>query len=318
MNLHDRFGFEYKRLLAGSWEFETTMNDRDYNEMPSLLVSLVNMLGFVLAERGLDPFQVRMLPFPDFSYAVVRTDDKVTVLFGRGPVQSVRYGLYYDVRREGHPMLGEAAIDQLKTHDLHWDNYLSADFPSDIMSFGLEQRDTFVREGARKMTDELTSKAAPDIRQVTLQPISVFPAGPFARRDKLCFVLMPFAKEFQDVYDYMIKPSVETAGLECRRADDIMESGDILAQIYRSLMEARVVIADLTGANGNVLYELGLAHMIGHQAILLTQTMGDVPFDLRQQRHIIYSLSPAGVQRATRQLQGALSATLKEPLPTRN
>ncbi len=40
--------------------------------------------------------------------------------------------------------------------------------------------------------------------------------------------------------------------------------------------------------NGNVLYELGMAHVVGHQAILLTQNMNDVPFDLRQQRHIVY------------------------------
>jgi hypothetical protein len=313
MNPHDRYGFQFKRLLAGSWDFESTMNDRDYNEMPGLLIGLVNNLGFALEERALDPYQLQTLPFPDFSYAVVRTSDKVVVVLGRGPVQSVRYGLYYDLRQDGHPTVGEESVERLKADDLHWDNYLSARFPSDVMMVQMEQRDVLIREEAQRMADELIEKAAPGVRQGWLKPVSIFPAGPFIRRDNLCFVLMPFADEFQEVYDYIIKPTVEATGLECQRADDIMESGDILAQIFRSLMQARLVIADLTGSNGNVLYELGLAHMIGHQAILLTQEVHQVPFDLRQQRLILYSLGPKGLSAATRKLDGAITSALSQP-----
>jgi hypothetical protein len=81
-------------------------------------------------------------------------------------------------------------------------------------------------------------------------------------------------------------------------------------------MEARVVIADLTGANGNVLYELGLAHMMGHQAIVLTQAIDEVPFDLRQERHIVYSLTPAGVVSAKNTLMRTLETFLQDTSPT--
>jgi hypothetical protein len=170
MSLHDRFGFQFKRLLAGAWEFENTMNDRDYYEMPSLLIGLVNNLGLALEERALDPYQLRTLPFPNFSYAVVRTDDMVMVLIGRGPVQSVRYGYYYDVRKEGHHLVGEDAIERLKSHDLYWDNYLSAQFPSDVTMMKMEQREVLIREEAQKLADVLAGKAALDLRQAVLHP----------------------------------------------------------------------------------------------------------------------------------------------------
>lgn len=311
MNPHSRFGFQFQRLLAGVWESENTMTDQDYNSMPSLLINLVNMLGFALEARGVDAYRVRILPFPDFSYTVARTQDSIVVLLGRGPVQSVRYGLYYDLRHPDHPSQGDEAIERLETHDLHWDHYLSARFPSDIMTMPMAQRDTLVREEAQKMVDELLAQTASEGQQVMLSPLSIFPPGQFERRDQLCFVLMPFAEAFQEAYDYIIRPTVEAAGLDCQRADDIMESGDILAQIYRSLMQARLVIADLTGTNGNVLYELGLAHMMGHQAILLTQEVHQVPFDLRQQRLILYALTPIGLAAAKQKLAGAIGAALQ-------
>lgn len=161
------------------------------------------------------------------------------------------------------------------------------------------------------MVDRREAGTAPT-GQVTLRPISVFPSGPFVRNEKLCFVLMPFKEELRETYDYIIRPAVEAMALECQRADDIQRQGNVLAQVYQSLMEARVVIADLTGTNGNVLYELGLAHMIGHEAILLTQAMDSVPFDLRHERHIVYSLAPAGVAKAKDSLMQTLKASLQD------
>jgi hypothetical protein len=70
------------------------------------------------------------------------------------------------------------------------------------------------------------------------------------------------------------------------------------------------VIADLTTTNGNTLYELGLAHIIGHEAILLTQILEPVLLDLCGPRHIAYKQSAAGVQKLERELNGALRSTL--------
>lgn len=145
-------------------------------------------------------------------------------------------------------------------------------------------------------------------REYQLKPISIFPVGTYDRDPNLCFVMMPFAPQFQPIYERGIKAPVQARGLTCRRGDDILQPGDVLAQIWTSLVKASVVIADLSGSNGNVLYELGLAHMMGHQAILLAQDISSVPFDLRQQRHVIYSPTDAGIAKLVTDLSNALDA----------
>lgn len=146
----------------------------------------------------------------------------------------------------------------------------------------------------------------PQQQPMLVTPIPILPVAWQKRDPNLCFVIMPFAPAFRPVYDYAIRPAVQAAGLECRRADDIMQPGDIMAQVWQSLLQASLVIADLTGVNGNVFYELGLAHVLGHQAILLTQNRADIPFDLQRQRYIEYQPAQQGVQELRASLELAL------------
>lgn len=139
------------------------------------------------------------------------------------------------------------------------------------------------------------SNQSPAFFTAQLRPIPLLPMGPFTRHESLCFVLMPFANELRVVYETGIVPAATKSELQCQRADEIMRPGGIMAQVWESLMTARVVIADLTYTNANVFYELGLAHVIGHDVILLTQDMSFVPFDLRHMRCIKYSNSEQGL-----------------------
>lgn len=150
---------------------------------------------------------------------------------------------------------------------------------------------------------------------VQLRPVSLFPSGPFTRIEHLCFVLMPFAEELRPVYDEAIVPAVTQAGLECQRADEIMKPGGIMAQVWESLMQARVVIADLTNMNANVFYELGLAHTIGHDVILLTQDKKWVPFDLQHMRWVKYQLDEHGLHLVRQKLRTILREVLGAAAP---
>lgn len=144
-------------------------------------------------------------------------------------------------------------------------------------------------------------------------PIDIFPVQRVQRDDRLCFIMMPFDPSFQDVYDYGIKPAIEDVNLTWQRADDIHEPGSILRQIWASLLKARFVIADLSRTNGNVLYELGLAHVLGHSAILLAQDINDVPFDLRHQRIVVYPGTSRGIEEQLRpELRSHLQSLLKQ------
>lgn len=103
-----------------------------------------------------------------------------------------------------------------------------------------------------------------------------------------CFVLMPFSEEFDDVYRIGIKEACDKAGAYCERVDEQIYSERILDRVYNQIAKADIVVADMTGRNPNVFYEIGYAHALGKLTILLTQNADDIPFDLKHFPHIVY------------------------------
>lgn len=87
-----------------------------------------------------------------------------------------------------------------------------------------------------------------------------------------CFVVMGFGKkrdfesgrtlDLDKTYKSIIKPSVQAAGMTCIRADDIIHSGPIDVPMYEQLLNADVVVADLSTSNKNAFYELGVRHAL--------------------------------------------------------
>lgn len=105
-----------------------------------------------------------------------------------------------------------------------------------------------------------------------------------------CFVIMPFAGAFNTVYERVIRPAVEQIGLACIRADEVFSKPQITHDIWKQIRSCRVVVAELTGRNPNVLYELGLAHAIGKPVVIMTRNEADVPFDLKALRYLFYDI----------------------------
>ncbi len=114
------------------------------------------------------------------------------------------------------------------------------------------------------------------------------------------FVLMPFGVEFNDIYQYGIKKPMMDLGIACERVDEIQYVGGILDQVFRSIETARFVIADMTGRNPNVFYEVGYCHALKKDVILCTQSANDIPFDLRGFNHIIYEGKIGTLEKALR------------------
>lgn len=112
--------------------------------------------------------------------------------------------------------------------------------------------------------------------------------------EKLCFIIMPYTDKLNPIYENIIKPVIKDLKLECLRADEIFTSKSIIEDIWNNIKKARFLIADLTDRNPNVFYELGLAHALNKEVILLTQNINDVPFDLQHLRYIFYQDSIAG------------------------
>lgn len=103
------------------------------------------------------------------------------------------------------------------------------------------------------------------------------------------FVLMPFNKEFDDIYYYGIKKTCNDSNFYCERVDEQIFEGTILTRIYNQIQTADLIISDMSLMNPNVFYETGYAHALEKDVILLTQDTKDIPFDLKHYPHIIYN-----------------------------
>ncbi len=117
------------------------------------------------------------------------------------------------------------------------------------------------------------------------------------------FVIMPFDAELDEVYREFILPVLEGVGYSVSRADDLYGQNNILRDIVQRIKTSALVIADLTGLNANVFYELGIAHGLGTPVVLLTQNIDELPFDLRSYRVVIYDTHFARIQRARESFQ---------------
>lgn len=102
------------------------------------------------------------------------------------------------------------------------------------------------------------------------------------------FVLMPFDQKFNDIYKFGIKGAADDVGAYAERIDEQIFSEGILDRIYNQISKADVIVADMTGRNPNVFYEVGYAHALGKIVILLTQNADDIPFDLKHKQHTVY------------------------------
>ena len=103
----------------------------------------------------------------------------------------------------------------------------------------------------------------------------------------LASVMMPFDARFGPVYE-ALQSAAREVGLVCRRADEIWENSAIIQDIVNLIDKSFVVVCDCTGRNANVFYEIGIAHTLGREVVLITQVDADVPFDLRHLRYIKY------------------------------
>lgn len=130
-----------------------------------------------------------------------------------------------------------------------------------------------------------------------------------------CFVLMPFASEFNDVYEFGIKGACTDAGLYCERVDEQVFLGSMLDRIYSQISRADILVADMSGKNSNVFYEVGYAHALGRPVLLLTREASDIPFDLKHFPHIVYGDQ---IKSLRGQLARRISMLREAPDPTKS
>ncbi len=124
------------------------------------------------------------------------------------------------------------------------------------------------------------------------------------------FMVMPFDKRFTSIFTDIIRPLCTELKLTIARGDEFTStSGVIIGEVWAALNNCKFVIAEITGGNDNVFYELGIAHTLNKPAILITQAKrpSDVPFDIRHQRYIQYENTVAGGAKLRDDLSAAIT-----------
>jgi hypothetical protein len=129
------------------------------------------------------------------------------------------------------------------------------------------------------------------------------------------FVLMPLKAELRSIYDNNIRRVADSYGLSIARADDFFSASAIIDEIWSAINAAKIVIADCTGKNPNVFYEIGIAHTLEKPVISMSQTLADVPFDVAHRRAIVYENTPRGRKKLEEELNKALETELARANP---
>lgn len=138
------------------------------------------------------------------------------------------------------------------------------------------------------------------------------------------FVVMPFGVKdninFDAIYQGLVKPAVEAAGLECFRADEATHSGDLRIEMFQQLLLAELVIVDLSVNNPNVWYELGVRHALRAKGVIqICSRSTKLPTDVMPERTLHYSLldgapDKAAIDRERNELTSYIDGFLEAPL----
>lgn len=282
-------------------------------ELESKVNSLLDQFGTLVMKQVTDSRIPRAAVRSMLSCSTVNiiTSDDVYVAaekhFGMPSTQS----LFLPDKRVSSEELFRAA-----KWEFGFDNPFILKFPTALLDQPAETRHAALEAIARAHIDSEVQRMNDQMNLVQINPIF----GPAAYRvdRRLAFVLMPFQNDLTEIYNHFIKPTIEEPefDLVCRRADDIRSNKAIIQDIWKSICEARLIIADMSRLNPNVMYELGIAHTLGKETVLIYQSSQEMkfPFDLAHIRRIEYENSAVGGQTLQKQLRSTIRAILDENL----
>lgn len=147
---------------------------------------------------------------------------------------------------------------------------------------------------------------------------------------KLCFVIMGFgikidfssgrSLDLDMTYKNIIRPAVLASGYECVRADEIVDSGIIDKSMYALLIQADLVIADISTYNPNAIYELGIRHAVKPlSTIIMKEEKGKIPFDIDHNRifsytHLGTDIGASEAERCQKELNSLILQITKDQI----
>lgn len=259
--------------------------------------------------KGLDDEAIQeLLSFPTlFAYELrngqpARVGRVTRIVRPSGPDLRFQFNLVEDAAPIPPERILELAwdldISEWEMNRTHW-AVKDADLLKVLLDAGLISADLTAGEFAGQTGPEVPSSVS-----LPITP-TVFTIPTVPRDTSLVAVMMPYSREFDQVYE-TIQASCKSVGLVCERADNIWEESTIIQDIFNLIFRSRIVIADLSGYNPNVLYEVGIAHTLGRPVVPIAQASAKPPFDLAHHRTLVYLANEQGLTEMRKKLERRL------------
>lgn len=247
------------------------------------------------------------------------TDDDVKALYRKTKqLASLPTAVVAEVDFRGQPTTTPALLAKIDNvemtgHHIHfrYKHYVSGQFTSECLFKKLED----IKEGENYRTHwavkhgNLVNEM---FRIVAASPTypKLFNVSGIIQQQHQIAVMMPFCASFDPVY-CAIKNACDDV-IDPVRVDDLYGTDVIVDSIFRIIEESKLVVADITGRNANVLYEAGLAHGRSRDVVFLTQDQDRVPFDIQRIRYIRYEPSDRGLKTLTTELNRTVVEYLRK------
>jgi hypothetical protein len=196
-----------------------------------------------------------------------------------------------------------------------------------VFEFGSQTGSIALQTGIKELQDQMSSfiwetmdlkpvqKSPPkDSHSASLKPQKsqafqpIFESKPSDHNPRLCMLLQPSNPAPAIGMQTEVQRALEAAGLEVEESESIF-GYLVMEKLWQKLNAANIVIADVSGKTAEVFYGLGIAHTLGREVILLTQSPADIPFDFKKYPHIIYEPNEAGYLNLRQELLAYLKKT---------
>ncbi len=135
-----------------------------------------------------------------------------------------------------------------------------------------------------------------------------------SEKTKSCFIITPIGSDddrirrhIEGVYNAALEPILSELNFKSNLPHKILTPGSITRQIVKSIYDSDLIIANLTGINPNVMYELALTHCFNKPLIIIAEDGTDLPFDIINERTLFYKYDPEGVFELQADLRNAIT-----------
>lgn len=289
-------------MLSTSGEIEEDLHDK----VTRLMVNFENIILELISERDISKAIIRILFCG--SAVIIFNKENLVCLFQRhyGSIVDIKY-----VVQDESPISYNQGL-KIAKWEYGFDDPFEIIFQRDLLEKKDEEQKFALRSIALTYIDSEIQRMNTITNIIQINPI--FGPASFNVDEKLAFVIMPFSDDLSEIFKTIIKPTVESVELVCRRSDDYKTNKVIIQDIWKAICESRIVVADLTNLNPNVMYELGIAHTVGKETILIYQKSGETdikfPFDLNHIRRIEYENTASGGLKLSRDLRETIESVL--------